>query len=106
LTEPATTEAPPPPPPPPPATTAAPAAPAGPDLCGAPPNPYGYNFCGNGGYITSPAGGVCGYFDCIDNFSNGHGYMEECSDGTYSMSGGVRGACSDHGGEEQPVYSG
>ncbi|HEY3871831.1 MAG TPA: hypothetical protein VGM10_25940 [Actinocrinis sp.] len=104
MTEPATTEAP--PPPPPPATTAAPAAPAGPDLCGAPPNPYGYNFCGNGGYITSPAGGVCGYFDCIDNFSNGHGYMEECSDGTYSMSGGVRGACSDHGGEEQPVYSG
>lgn len=103
---PPTTQAPPPTTqaaPPPPATSA---APAGDDLCGAPSNPYGYNFCGDGGYIYSPGGSVCTYFDCIGNFSNGHGYMVECSDGTYSMSGGIRGECSDHGGEEQPVYSG
>lgn len=74
--------------------------------CGAPSNPYGYNFCGTGGYITSPASDVCSYFNCINNFSNGRGYMVECNDGTYSMSGGIRGACSYHHGEDRPVYSG
>lgn len=77
-----------------------------PSLCGAPPNPFGYNFCGRGGYINSPAGTVCSYFDCIANFYKGVGYMVECNDGTYSMSGGRRGACSDHGGVSRPVYSG
>jgi hypothetical protein len=74
--------------------------------CGAPKNPYGYNFCGTGGYITSPASDVCSYFNCIDNFSHGHGYMVECKDGKYSMSGGIQGACSYHHGVEQAVYSG
>lgn len=74
--------------------------------CGAPANPWGYNFCGRGALIYSPAAGVCSYFNCIDNFDNGSGYMVECNDGTYSMSGGHRGACSYHGGEGQPVYSG
>jgi hypothetical protein len=83
-------------------TQAAPQA----STCGAPQNPYGYNFCGTGGYVTSPAGDVCSYFNCIGNFWNGHGYMVECNDGTYSMSGGIRGACSYHHGEDRPVYSG
>lgn len=95
-----TTQAPPPPRP----STQAP--PPKPSTCGAPSNPYGYNFCGVGGFVTSPASGVCDYFDCIDNFWNGRGYMVECNDGTYSMSGGIRGACSYHGGEDRPVYSG
>lgn len=81
------------------------AAAAAASMCGAPSNPYGYNFCGNGDYITSPAAEICSYFDCIANFSNGHGYMVECNDGTYSMSGGISGACSDHGGENRLVYS-
>lgn len=88
----------------PPKTTSA--APKTPSLCGAPSNPWGYNFCGTGSYITSPNSNVCNYFHCIDNFSNGVGYMIECRDGMYSMSGGRRGACSDHGGEEQAVFSG
>src|SRR6266545_533936 len=75
-------------------------------LCGAPSNPYGYNFCGRGGYVTDPPQDICSYFDCIPNFWNGVGYMEECHDATYSMSGGRRGACSYHGGELRPVYSG
>lgn len=75
-------------------------------LCGAPQNPFGYNFCGRGGYIYSPAGGVCDYFQCINNFGNGTGYMVECNDGTYSMSGGKRGVCSYHGGKMRPVYGG
>lgn len=76
------------------------------NTCGAPANPYGYTLCPGGSLIHSPAAGVCGYFHCIENFGNGHGYMVECADSTYSMSGGIDGACSDHGGEKQPVYSG
>jgi hypothetical protein len=74
--------------------------------CGAPANPWGYNFCSRGSLIYTPAAGVCGYFNCIDNFGNGSGYMVECNDGMYSMSGGRRGACSYHSGEGQPVYGG
>jgi hypothetical protein len=99
--------------PPPPATTQAPTTQAATtqaaqqkSTCGAPSNPYGYNFCGTGGDITSPASDVCSYFNCIDYFSHGHGYMIECRDGKYSMSGGISGACSSHHGVEQPVYSG
>jgi hypothetical protein len=76
------------------------------DLCGAPPNPYGYNFCGRGGFITQPAPGTCIYFACIAAFDDGRGHMEQCRDGLYSMSGGIRGACSSHHGEKQPVYAG
>ena len=76
-------------------------------LCGAPANPFGYNFCGRGGYIynADPAK-VCSYFNCIANFGESRGYMIECKDGTYSTAGGRSGRCSYHGGEEQAVYSG
>jgi hypothetical protein len=47
-------QAPPPPPPP-------------PNTCGAPPNPWGYNFCG-GTLIPSPNSAFCSYFDCIPSF--------------------------------------
>lgn len=79
-----------------------------PGLCGAPANPWGFNLCGRGGKITASQlpSGVCNYFDCIGNFYNGRGDMVECNDGTYSMSGGIRGACSDHKGEGPFVYSG
>jgi hypothetical protein len=30
---------------------------------------------------------VCSYFSCIANFDNGTGYMTQCNDGMYSMSG-------------------
>lgn len=73
------------------------------NLCGAPPNPYCYNYCGRGGYISPPAQDICTYFSCIGNFWNGKGYMEECNDGMVSMSGGRPGACSYHGGELRPV---
>lgn len=85
--------------------TAAP-SPATVNLCGAPANPWGYNFCNNGALIYAPAAGVCSYFRCIDNFPNGVGYMVECNDGMYSMSGGRSGACSYHEGEDRPVDSG
>lgn len=111
-TAPPTTQAPPPPPPTAAPQTQAPvtAAPATPpptaNLCGAPQNPMGYNYCGRGSLIVSPDPHTCSYFSCIQNFYNGSGYMEECNDGMVSMSGGRRGACSYHGGEQRPVYSG
>ena len=74
------------------------------NLCGAPTNPWGYNFC-RGGYIDSPAAGFCSYFDCIANFPNGHGYVVQCVDGMFSKSGGRQGACSYHGGERRPLLT-
>ncbi len=75
-------------------------------LCGAPANPYHLNLCGRGSLVYDPPADVCSYFDCIANFSNGKGYMVECRDGTYSMSGGRRGACSYHDGEGSAVTRG
>jgi hypothetical protein len=85
--------------------TAAPPPPPPPvDSCGAPANPWGYNFCG-GSFIYSPAVGFCGpTFKCIPNFPNGKGYVMQCSDGMYSKSGGIQGSCSYHGGNSRPLY--
>jgi hypothetical protein len=80
-----------------------------PSLCGAPPNPFGYNFCGRGGEIritSMVVSAVCDYFDCIGNFQVGTGYMVECKDATYALSGGSPDACSDHKGVLRTVYSG
>lgn len=75
--------------------------------CGAPTNPYGYTFCAVGTRVTRPPSDICTYFtSCIANFRNGRGYMVECNDGTYSMSGGIEDACSYHEGVKRPVYSG
>jgi hypothetical protein len=72
-------------------------------LCGAPGNPFGLTLCGGGEKVTSPPPGVCGYFRCISSFNDGKGYMVECQDGAYSMSGGREGACDGHGGPGRPV---
>jgi hypothetical protein len=72
--------------------------------CGAPSNPWGYNFCG-GQYIYSPASAFCTYFHCIASFwTSTNGYVDQCVDGTYSHSGGRQGACSHHGGERRALY--
>jgi hypothetical protein len=76
-----------------------------PNLCGAPPNPWGYNFC-NGPLIKSPPGSFCSYFNCIGSFwKSTSGYVDECRDGMYSHSGGRSGACSYHGGELRPLFA-
>ncbi len=41
----------------------------------------------------------CEEHHCIGNFTTEGGTVVECSDGSYSHSGGLSGACSDHGGE-------
>jgi hypothetical protein len=74
------------------------------DLCGAPSNPWGYNFC-SGALIYDPQSNFCDYFDCIPSFwESTKGYVDQCVDGTYSHSGGVSGACSYHDGEKRPLY--
>ncbi len=73
------------------------------NLCGAPANPYGYNFCG-GSPLVSPAADICSYFSCIPNFwKSTNGYVEQCKDGMFSHSGGRSGACSSHQGEYRPL---
>ncbi|GAA4636909.1 hypothetical protein GCM10023196_088550 [Actinoallomurus vinaceus] len=74
--------------------------------CGAPPNPDRLNFCGRGSKVYNPPADVRSYFECIPNFSNGRGYMVQCNDGAYSMSGGRPGTCSHHSGEGKPVLQG
>jgi hypothetical protein len=87
---------PPPPPPPPPQGT-----------CGAPSNPWGYNFCdaNAGKYIYSPPSNFCSYFSCIASFwQSTNGWVVECNDTKYSHSGGVSGACSTHGGPWRALW--
>lgn len=42
----------------------------------------------------------CDTHACIPNFGNGRGYIVQCTDGMWSHSGGMQGACADHGGEQ------
>lgn len=67
-------------------------------------NPWGYNFT-PGHVITHPPAAFCRYFKCINNFWHGRGYVMECHDGMYSLSGGVRGSCSYHKGNWRTLYS-
>jgi hypothetical protein len=90
------------------APTAAPPAPPKPTkppatTCGAPDNPWGYNFCG-GAAITNPPSDFCVHFNCIKTFWNGKGYVIECRDNQYSKSGGISGSCSQHGGNNRKLY--
>jgi len=87
-----------------PTPTAPPATSPAANLCGAPPNPWNYTFCGEN-LITSPAAGFCSYFTCISSFSGGTGYVVQCGDRTYSKSGGHTGVCSQHGGFQRNLYS-
>jgi hypothetical protein len=83
--------------------TSAPPPPAA-NTCGAPSNPWGYNFCG-GNYIYSPPGNFCNYFSCIPSFwKSTNGYVEQCMDRMFSHSGGRQGSCSSHGGNQRPLY--
>jgi hypothetical protein len=55
-----------------------------------------------GSGLAAPSTGLetfCDTHSCIDNFTNGTGYVVQCADGTWSHSGGRPGACSWHGGE-------
>jgi hypothetical protein len=58
---------------------------------------------GNGlssGSSPTSDGDFCSSHECIGDWDNASGYVVQCSDGTWSHSGGVSGACSWHGGEQ------
>lgn len=71
-------------------------------------NPWGYNFS-PGRAISTPPSNFCSYFNCITSFwepdDPDNGYVVQCGDGTYSQSGGERGACSSHSGVGRTLYS-
>ncbi|MGR6317479.1 hypothetical protein Q2K19_05550 [Micromonospora soli] len=78
--------------------------PAGERRCGAPVNPYGYDFCG--GYrIRKPARGVCHWFDCVPGFWSGTGWLVQCRDGKVSLTGGQRDSCADNQGFRRTVWT-
>ncbi|HET6871034.1 MAG TPA: hypothetical protein VFH80_34300 [Solirubrobacteraceae bacterium] len=56
---------------------------------------------GPGSYSHTTDSQFCATHVCIANFPNGRGYIVQCTDGEWSHSGGLQGACSDHGGESQ-----
>ena len=72
-------------------------------------NPWGYDFNAIGGHLLySPVPGFCAgqYFQCVSDFwERSNGYVVECHSGYYSHSGGVQGACSQHGGVWRALYS-
>jgi hypothetical protein len=47
----------------------------------------------------SPNAGFCSTHSCIPSFYSGGGTIVQCADGEWSHSGGLSGACADHGGE-------
>ncbi len=52
-----------------------------------------------GSYSHATDSEFCSTHQCIESFSEGNGYVVQCMDGEWSHSGGLSGACSDHGGE-------
>ncbi|MEU2613007.1 hypothetical protein ABZ570_15715 [Micromonospora sp. NPDC007271] len=72
--------------------------------CGAPANPFGYDFCG-GQRIRKPARGVCDWFDCVPGFWSGRGWLVQCRDGAVSLAGGQRDACSRHQGFRRTFWT-
>ncbi|SCF35001.1 hypothetical protein GA0074695_5914 [Micromonospora viridifaciens] len=73
--------------------------------CGAPANPFGYDFCGGGQRIRKPARGVCDWFDCVPGFWSGRGWLVQCRDGKVSLTGGRRDACTGHRGFRRTVWT-
>ncbi|MDZ5445154.1 hypothetical protein U2F26_20860 [Micromonospora sp. 4G57] len=84
--------------------TAAP-QPAGEPRCGAPANPFGYDFCGDGYRVRRPAARTCEFFDCAPGFWSGSGYLVQCRDGLLSLTGGQREACAGQGGVRRIVHT-
>jgi hypothetical protein len=73
------------------------------DLCGAPPNPYGYNLCGRGSPVNDWPPQVCSYFTCVAGFGESGGHLVECGDHMLSTSGATGKGCAHHRGAPQTV---
>ena len=79
------------------------ATPRGNDTCGAPANPWGYNFC-YGEWINNPNRAFCSVFPCVANFwKTAYGAVEQCNDGKYTDTPSP-GQCDGYGGGGRPLY--
>ncbi|MGW9193022.1 hypothetical protein [Micromonospora chersina] len=72
--------------------------------CGAPANPYGYDFCG-GQRIRKPAVGICDWFECAPGFWSGRGWLVQCRDGAVSLTGGQRESCAANQGYRRTFWT-
>ena len=66
-------------------------------------NPWDFNF-DFGDLIYEAPDDFCVYFNCIDNFDYGNGYVIQCRDHMFSHSGGRQGSCSYHGGNYRALF--
>ncbi len=73
-----------------------------PGRCGAPANPFGYDFCA-GERIREPATGICDWFACVPGFWAGRGWLVQCRDGMVSRTGGQPDVCAGHQGLRRVV---
>ncbi|KXK62196.1 hypothetical protein AWW66_09750 [Micromonospora rosaria] len=73
-------------------------------FCGAPRNPFGYDYCG-GERVHHPDEAICAWFSCGQDFWLGEGYLVQCRDGSVSLSGGQPDACARHRGVRRTVWS-
>jgi hypothetical protein len=67
--------------------------------CGAPTNPFGFDFCAPGTNVSLAPPGFCSYFRCVSGFDRGTGYVTQCVDGMFSKTGGMPDVCARHAGE-------
>ena len=72
--------------------------------CSAPANPWRFNFCGKGLPVDNPPNNFCSYFRCVTDFFKGTGYVVECADGKYSLTGGTAHTCAADSGVQQTLY--
>ena len=88
-----------------PVLTPEPSLPPDPNLPPAAKNPWGYDFRPPGHLIYHPLSDFCNYFNCTEDFTTGTGYVVECRDALYSLSGGTPDACIFDGGVTRTLYS-
>ncbi|MEH0980878.1 hypothetical protein [Micromonospora sp. CPCC 205556] len=74
-------------------------------LCGAPANPLGYDYCAEGRRVRQPDHRICDFFDCVQDFWAGRGYLVQCRDGQVSLTGGRPAACAGHRGVRRIVHT-
>ncbi|MER7166172.1 hypothetical protein ABT336_08895 [Micromonospora sp. NPDC000207] len=72
-------------------------------FCGAPRNPFGYDYCGQGERIEEPDELLCSWFTCGQDFWEGKGYLVQCRDGAVTLDGGRPDACAHHQGVRRTV---
>jgi PASTA domain len=68
-------------------------------------NPWGYNW-GCCHQILDPPADFCSFFACVLTFHNGTGFVVQCEDGQFSLTGGTgRETCISHKGYKRTLYA-